>query len=318
MPRQFGIEIEAYNLTKNEVVALLQANNVNVKTTTEYTHRVVRGQWKVLSDASVEGELGTVPSFEIVSPPLSGAEGLAEARKVIDLLNEAGADVNKKCGIHVHVDANDLSPEHIVNVFNRYRENEEQIDAFMPRSRRRSNHSLVKSLRDLQPIQARENARETCAQIWDRYYKVNLQAYLKYGTIEFRHHGGSLNAAKITHWVNFLLQFVEASRPVQAQPVRRLTGKTACIVQLIADHPASYTAHNLADLLESTADSIWTTIARLKRVHGFVIHSDRDNRYTIAHNPAQNATATPTSDLWAGVDSNIVTYYERRTAFLGA
>ena len=39
----------------------------------------------------------------------------------------------------------------------------------------------------------------------DRYHKLNLQSYSRYGTIEVRHHGGTMNADKVCHWVTMLL-----------------------------------------------------------------------------------------------------------------
>ena len=36
-----------------------------------------------------------------------------------------------------------------------------------------------------------------------RYNAVNLESYRKYGTAEFRQHGGSINADKVCNWVIF-------------------------------------------------------------------------------------------------------------------
>lgn len=44
-----------------------------------------------------------------------------------------------------------------------------------------------------------------------RYFKINLQAYLRHGTIEFRQHSGSANATKVCNWVRFLQAFIDES-----------------------------------------------------------------------------------------------------------
>ena len=38
----------------------------------------------------------------------------------------------------------------------------------------------------------------------DRYYKVNLEAYSRHRTVEFRQHSGTINFAKMEKWIRFL------------------------------------------------------------------------------------------------------------------
>lgn len=45
----------------------------------------------------------------------------------------------------------------------------------------------------------------------DRHNKLNLAAFNKYGTIEFRHHHGSIDFIEISHWVKFCVEFFETS-----------------------------------------------------------------------------------------------------------
>jgi hypothetical protein len=49
-----------------------------------------------------------------------------------------------------------------------------------------------------------------------RYYKLNLAAYVKHGTLEFRQHAGTLNLNKMINWIMFCVQFVEDSRLPQS------------------------------------------------------------------------------------------------------
>ena len=63
--------------------------------------------WNTQSDGSIH----TVPGYvaaEIVSPPLSGEDGLVQVVFMMDKLSEIGAKVNKSCGFHIHIDASDL------------------------------------------------------------------------------------------------------------------------------------------------------------------------------------------------------------------
>lgn len=54
-------------------------------------------------------------------------------------------------------------------------------------------------------------ASEMCRYINTRYLTVNLQAYNKHGTIEFRQHHGTLNPEQIVSWIRFLDNFINVS-----------------------------------------------------------------------------------------------------------
>ena len=319
MSRRFGIEIEVVGITCSEVAQLLESNGIRCANA-GYNHRTMQ-TWKVVTDASV------ARGCEIVSPPLSGAEGIEEVRKVVELVNEYGADVNKSCGIHVHIDCNDLSAQHIANIFNRYRHNEAQIDAVMPASRRGNSNMYCKSIRDLAQLRPLRTARDTARQVHDRYYKVNLTSFAKYGTIEFRQHSGSLNRAKIANWIKFLIQFVEASAPSVAPretvttstASRGLRGKSKAIVDLLAN--GSATAQEIAETIGTTVASVQSIVCRLRR-RGYHISTGRRYRLLAASaQPQVTETAAPVqtnTSLWHGIDANIKAYYERRARFLAA
>ena len=308
MTRRFGIEIEATGMTKEEVVALLADNGINVSTSTRSTHEVMN-TWKVVGDASISGRMG----FEVVSPPLSGANGLREVRKVVELLNEAGCDVNKSCGIHVHIDCNDLTAQHIANIWNRYRANEAQIDSFMPRSRRASNNQYCGTLTTQPELTAAQDVRSTCRQRPNRYYKVNLTSYAKYGTVEFRQHSGSLNAAKINHWINFLLQFVEASKPANGS-TGQLTRNAQQVLQLIEGCPR-ISAETIGRIIGRSAYSVGGTVGRLNARYGYDIRVN-NSHYTLVSRP-EATTGSYNRSLWAGIDETTKTYYTRRMRHFG-
>lgn len=45
----------------------------------------------------------------------------------------------------------------------------------------------------------------------DRCYKVNLEALDHHGTIEFRHHQGSIDPTVVSNWIRFIVNFVNTS-----------------------------------------------------------------------------------------------------------
>lgn len=45
-----------------------------------------------------------------------------------------------------------------------------------------------------------------------RYHKVNLSSFWRHHTVEFRHHSGTTDFAKISNWVRLLSRLIEFSR----------------------------------------------------------------------------------------------------------
>ena len=198
--RTFGVEIEAAGLYPREAARVI--HNAGIDCSYEgYSHEVMNS-WKVVTDVSLRGGR----TFEAVSPPLKGRDGLEEIAKVVDALDDAGATVNKSCGIHVHHDVNGMSTKGIRSVIFFYAQFEEEVfDMLHPPSRRGNNNDYCRSLNTLNLHSFRywQNQRDAASYsgVPSRYFKVNPHAYIKYGTLEFRQHAGSLNADKITNWV---------------------------------------------------------------------------------------------------------------------
>lgn len=325
--RRFGLELECIGMNAQRVTDLLRNAGINVADYAGYTHRV-SGQWKVVTDSSVPN------GCEVVSPPLKGnAEGFAEVKRVCEILNDAGCDVNKDCGSHCHIELNDATPEHIANIYNRYRKFEALIDSFMPRSRRGENNSYCKSLSTLSRLAPQATNDATCRQRTNRFYKVNLCSFVKYGTIEFRQHSGSLNGSKLVKWVTFLLEFVDASKvavapavaEAQVTPSRhgvygRLRGHSRAIVDMLQGNTFGLTAQTIADQLGTTRASVQSIVCRLRR-QGYHISTGR--RYClIAGSTSEGAQRTVVSsssdELWNGISTEVKSYYTRRIAILAA
>ncbi|WP_400194047.1 amidoligase family protein [Hymenobacter sp. B81] len=217
--RRFGVEIEAYGPARATLLAELEAQGLEARGE-DYNH-TTRPHWKIVSDGSVRG---TNP-FELVSPVLAGLEGLEQVRNACRALNTTNAQVNNSCGLHVHIDARDLSIEHLRRVCLNYLRLERTIDQVMPAERRANANSYCMSIqrgRTLAAAEAAINAATTAQELAraingnSRYYKVNLQSFFRHGTIEFRQHSGSTNADKIVFWVRFLNNLVEYSRHHEA------------------------------------------------------------------------------------------------------
>ena len=203
--RTFGIEMEFEGADIRDVASTL--NQVVECHFEGYTHRTT-DHWKIVTD-------GSLPNYqncgEIVSPVLQGYEGVAELKKVCDVLDTIeGIRVTRRCGLHVHLGADDLTVANIQTIYERYADYESQIDMVMPRSRR-GRTRWCDTIKDNKNRVKRATTKRRLSSTCDRYYKVNLESLARYGTIEFRQHSGTLNFTKIVNWLSFLQAFVEKS-----------------------------------------------------------------------------------------------------------
>lgn len=211
--RRFGVEIEFVGCDPVQACRAIIAAGVACNAES-YNHDV-RASWKIVPDGSVSVSPGMAYDAcgELVSPPLSGVEGLEEVRRVLAALVSVGGTVNRTCGLHVHLDGADLSPAMIATVLRRYATFQAGIDAFMPASRRGSRWAdritpdLIAGVERCADRAALRNV----AGRFDRYRAINVAAFARHGTIEFRQHSGSVNGGKVARWVAFALFFVAAS-----------------------------------------------------------------------------------------------------------
>lgn len=223
--RKFGVEIEFIGAYPNDVVRAIVA--AGIPCAVEGYNHATRNHWKVVSDASIQVNSNMEPGMcgELVSPPLFGEAGLEQVKTVARAIALAGATVNKSCGLHVHVDANDLNAGQILSVVRRYAHFESAINSFMPPSRRESRWAYsvggdyVNSL--LRQINRYGNPRNIFGAL-NRYMAVNLASYARHGTIEFRQHSGSTNANKICNWITFCVHFVNKAIQAQVLPAAQV------------------------------------------------------------------------------------------------
>ena len=202
--RNFGVEIEAYNCTRDRLARELTAAGISVQVE-GYNHTDHADHWKLVTDASLSGN----NTFELVSPILHGEQGIEELEKVCWVLDLCDVKVNDSCGLHVHMDAAEFDLQTWKNLILTYKRLEGVIDHFMPRSRR--NNYYCKGLTAI--TEATINRASTISDLraafdHNRYHKVNLEAYARHRTVEFRQHGGSTNFTKMSAWIHFLAKMI--------------------------------------------------------------------------------------------------------------
>lgn len=212
--RTFGIELEIYSASRERLIE--EFRRVGLTLVSETYNHETRNNWKIVSDGSISGSNGN----EIVSPVLTGADGIEQIKKVCIALNRAGAQVNTSCGFHVHFGASDLNIQNFKNLAKSHIELENSFDSIQPVSRRGNTNTYCKSLTSIassktatfQKIDAATTITELVRAFGGRYYKLNFQSFTRQGTVEFRHHSGTTQFSKIKNWILICARLVEYTK----------------------------------------------------------------------------------------------------------
>jgi len=220
----FGIEIECVGLYPSRAAAALIAAGITCQDA-GYTHRTMP-EWKVVTDGSLRGRNG---SCEVVSPVLSGTAGLAEVRTVMKVLRDAGARINESCGMHVHIGVDgSLTRQEQAAVIRLYNGWQWAMTAMVLERRINNGWARLRTTAEsVNLANSWENNDWTTQQLqsWagmqNRYYALNVAAFGRHGTFEFRAHHGSLNGTNAAAWNAFNMAFIEYAKLCVAQ------GKTA-------------------------------------------------------------------------------------------
>jgi len=204
--RKFGIEVEFVGASRDAVAHAL--NNAGIEAAVEGYNHITRSHWKITTDASI----GYHNAGELVSPILQGAAGVAELKDALDALNSVeGIGVNINCGLHIHLDAREMTARQILKTYQRYAKYEEAINLVLPRSRRTESRWCQSITGNPERRASIATTKQRLARANGKFYKVNLTNIADRGSIEFRQHSGTTEFKKISNWLSFLMQFVETS-----------------------------------------------------------------------------------------------------------
>lgn len=245
--RQFGVELEVVSkLGRRAICDRLQANDVLAFV--GYYDSPSSRSWKVGTDTSIritpsQERNGYVRTMEIVSPPLSGWDGLREVERVLGVLG-GQVSANMSCGQHVHVDLSGVSLDELRRLSAAWLKHEWLVNSLIPESRRYRNNSFCRdNARELRRFDGEEfgaqqraelnrvsrlrsvrRVREVMEDGISKYRKFNLTSMVRHGTVEFRHWSGTGDAEKVLRHiqmsVGFVSEFLEADmvRAVETRP----------------------------------------------------------------------------------------------------
>ena len=236
--QKFGVEIEMTGITRAKaakLVAEVLESRASAPSADCYRTRKIKDQsgreWKVMRDGSISASIndGTSQSIdeysvEFVTPPLN-YEDIELLQKIVRKLRENGAKANSSCGIHIHIDGANHTPDSLKRLINFMIARQDLVyEALEIKNRgnrwcRKLNKDLLKEMKA-----CRNLSKSEAEQIWyssandgyssgidhhhynpTRYHGVNLHSYFSKGTVEFRLFNSTLHAGKIKAYIQFCL-----------------------------------------------------------------------------------------------------------------
>ena len=247
--RTYGVEVEfiSNEWSRQELIAKINDHALSYNSDTlrmPTIHRAswsdtTTSQWRIKTDSSVNSRRGF--GLELVSPILNGNQDMIILKIFLKILNELHCDVNRTCGLHVHVGVRDWGVKQFKNLAKRYVKFETAIDTVMPNSRKKNNNqyclsnsrrygSSVTLAEIFASIQRCRSAQQLKNYIQGgRYYKLNMESFWKHGTIEFRHHSGTICPDKIENWVYVCMgmtKLADTNRAVKVKSTDVVTSYT--------------------------------------------------------------------------------------------
>lgn len=232
--RTVGFELEMLkNMHRNSSDAnhalAVYLTKLGVQTEYEgYTHRTT-DHTKIVTDSSLSSG-----GIEVVSPPLSNRQrrqwlsGVSKALKGL-------VGFNRTTGVHMHEGLrkpNQMFGEEGVMSWEQakmtgvktamiYTLFQRAINTVLPASRR--NNDYAQSMEFMWDYcEFNDTSYENMYHriVGNRYWAVNLEPLSRYGTIEFRQHGGSINPVKLDAWAQLLNAIVVRAMTVDNDSLR--------------------------------------------------------------------------------------------------
>jgi hypothetical protein len=202
--------------------------------------------WKIVSDASIRPARRDgrrrIPSsdlykVEMNSPKLEYGE-MDKLQQVVRTLRQAGAVTNDSCGMHVHVDAADHTPQSLKNALSIMYSKEDILflalkvnEARGERWCRKVREPMLEKIRRMPTDLTMEQLRQvwydgsdgSCQHYhWSRYYALNLHSVFYRGTLEWRCFESTLHAGKVRANITLALA-ISAQAINQKRTVMRKT-----------------------------------------------------------------------------------------------
>ena len=236
--QNFGVEIELTGITR-PLAAQTIANYFGTSSFPIGSYYDVYGAkdrkdrtWKLMTDGSInttrrvrgrQVAADRAYSCELVTPILQ-YDDIEDLQNIVRELVKNGAVANSSCGIHVHVDGANHTPESLTRLLN-FAIGRQDLFYEALQITNRADHWCHKMSRELLgKMKKADKTRASMEAVWyssandgyaggidhahynaTRYHGINLHAFFTKGTVEFRLFNGTTHAGKIKAYIQFCL-----------------------------------------------------------------------------------------------------------------
>lgn len=221
--RAYGVELELdyYPISKETIASRIREVDLNHRVTiSNWTTNNNNINWYVKEDSSC--------GWEVASYKCKGIADLLNIAKVAQAIKDHGGVINVRCGLHIHVEVKDFSPEQIATLVAYWMKIEPVIKEALPPHRLsnkycqllREHYSQYANKSDLSSKEFWDTIRPDSYGDARRRVALNIVNYTRaydYGdnsrkTVELRLPEGTLSAYEVKNWVRFFVRFVSFCR----------------------------------------------------------------------------------------------------------
>jgi len=243
MAYKVGIELEVKlknGVNLDHVISEIRTAGISIRDERN-THNGTTGNgdgWKVVFDGTASRDGRDI--WEFVSDPIKGAKKIEKMVTEICPILSQYCDLDADCGYHIHfdimekyhfarrIDTSSMSGRiqalgnkparlFVAELIRNYSYFQSVIDGFVSQSRRGDEricggnecpeYAVFRTKADCKHFanQGLMNASDFQGQSHlARYHKINLTSLVKFGTVEYRQHQGTLNPKKILNWMKLM------------------------------------------------------------------------------------------------------------------
>lgn len=232
--RRFGVELEVGNSkSREEIARIIRASSPQKQVQiTDWAQSNGNAYWHVKWDSTC-GPLGKGKDngWEVASYIACGYKDVCHIAQIANALRNGGVQVNPNCGLHIHIDIHDFTPEQAAVLVARWIKIERTISQAIPEHRTHSKYcrllcEISKAKIDFNKQYEAERfwrlVRPTNYHIHDNNQKkvalnmVNyasaLQGHQQRSTVELRLPEGTLYGSDVRNWTRIFLNFVELAK----------------------------------------------------------------------------------------------------------
>ena len=146
--------------------------------------------------------------MEIVTKPMMAKDAMAFAKTFFDLLPD-NVDFSPRTSTHIHVNVRDFNTDQVTALVATYVCVERLLYKFVGNSRSKGIFCVPIIDSSLPSVMHNNTDLRVISNYWMKYSGLNLKPISKYGTVEFRHLGGTQDYTRLVDWLNLILGIVK-------------------------------------------------------------------------------------------------------------